>query len=143
MTSSNTETFTITVGNITPETATITLKWAKTMVNIPIKTDIKTTIRKQVEASTSAATVSGSAYQAAANFYFDMDKDYAKALANVNKAIDATPNAYWLFLLKAKAQKELGDKKGAKASAEACVKMAEAGKNMDYVRSANDVIASL
>jgi hypothetical protein len=61
----------------------------------------------------------------------------------VNKAIEATPNAYWLFLLKAKAQKELGDKKGAKASAEACVKMAEAGKNMDYVRSANDVIASL
>jgi len=143
LTSNNTETFTMGVGNITPETATIYLKWAKTMVNIPIKTDIKSTIRKQVEASTSGANVSGAAYQAAANFYFDMEKDYAKALANVNKAIDATPNAYWLFLLKSKAQKELGDKKGAKVSAEACVKMATEGKNMDYVRSANDVIASL
>ena len=143
LTSNKTETFTIGVGNINPETATIYLKWAKTMVNIPIKTDIKSTIRKQVEASTSAATVTGAAYQAAANFYFDMDMDYAKALANVNKAIDATPNAYWLFLLKAKAQKKLGDKKGAKASAEACIKMAKEGKNMDYVRSANDVIASL
>ena len=143
LTSNNTETFTIGVGNINPETATIYLKWAKTMVNIPIKTDIKSTIRKQVEASTSAATVTSAAYQAAANFYFDMDNDYAKALANVNKAIDATPTAYWLFLLKAKAQKKLGDKKGAKASAEACIKMATEGKNMDYVRSANDVIASL
>jgi len=143
MTSNNTETFTMGVGNINPETATIYLKWAKTMVNIPIKTDIKSTIRKQVEASTSAATGTGAAYQAAANFYFDMDKDYAKALANVNKAIDATPTAYWLFLLKAKAQKELGDKKGAKTSAETCIKMATEGKNMDYVRSANDVIASL
>ena len=143
MTSSNTETFTITVGNITPETASIFLKWGKTLVNVPIKTDIKSTIRKQVEASTSAATVTGAAYQAAANFYFDMDKEYAKALANVNTAIDATPTAYWLFLLKAKTQKELGDKKGAKTSAEACVKMATEGKNMDYVRSANDVIASL
>ena len=143
MTSTNTETFTIGVGNITPETATISLKWAKTMVNIPIKTDIKSTIRKQVEASTSGASVTGAAYQAAANFYFDMDKDYAKALASVNKAIESTPTAYWLFLLKAKAQKELGDKKGARASAETCIKMAEAGKNADYVRSANDVIASL
>ena len=143
LTSNKTETFTIGVGNINPETATIYLKWAKTMVNIPIKTDIKSTIRKQVEASTTGATVTGAAYQAAANFYFDMDKDYAKALANVNKAIDATPTAYWLFLLKAKAQKELGDKKGAKASAETCIKMATEGKNMDYVRSANDVIASL
>ena len=143
MTSNNTETFTIGVGNINPETATIYLKWAKTMVNIPIKTDIKSTIRKQVEASTTGATVTAAAYQAAANFYFDMDKDYAKALANVNKAIDATPTAYWLFLLKAKAQKELGDKKGAKTSAETCIKMATEGKNMDYVRSANDVIASL
>ena len=143
LTSNNTETFTIGVGNITPETATISLKWAKTMVNIPIKTDIKSTIRKQVEASTSGANVTGAAYQAAANFYFDMDKDYAKALASVNKAIESTPTAYWLFLLKAKAQKELGDKKGARASAETCIKMAEAGKNADYVRSANDVIASL
>ena len=32
--------------------------------------------------------------------------------------------SYWLFLLKAKAQKELGDKKGARASAETCIKMA-------------------
>lgn len=143
ITSNNTETFTIGVGNITPETATISLKWAKTLVNVPIKTDIKSTIRKQVEASISAPTANGAAYQAAANFYFDMDKDYAKALANVNKAIEATPSAYWLFLLKAKAQKELGDKKGARASAETCIKMATEGKNMDYVRSANDVIASL
>ena len=143
ITSNNTETFTIGVGNITPETATISLKWAKTLVNVPIKTDIKSTIRKQVEASISAPTANGAAYQAAANFYFDMDKDYAKALANVNKAIEATPSAYWLFLLKAKAQKELGDKTGAKASAETCIKMATEGKNMDYVRSANDLIASL
>lgn len=142
-TSNSTETFTININNITPETATISLQWAKTLVNVPIKTDIKSTIRKQVEASITGASANGAAYQAAANFYFDMDKDYAKALTNVNKAIEATPTAYWLFLLKAKAQKELGDKKGAKASADTCIKLAEAAKNADYVRSANDVIASL
>jgi hypothetical protein len=142
-TSNSTETFTIGIGEITPETASLYLKWGKTLVGIPIKTDIKPVIRKQIEASTSGATANGAAYQAAANFYFDMDKDYDKALVYVDKAIALDAKAYWLYLLKAKTLKELGDKKGAKASAETCIKLAEAGKNADYVRSANEVIASL
>lgn len=142
-TSNSTETFTIGIGNITPETASISLKWANTMVNIPISTDIKSTIRKQIETATTGTNVKGSVYQDAANFYFDMDKDYDKALVFVDKAIQGNPTAYYLFLLKAKTQKALGDKKGAKASAETCVKLAEAAKNADYVRSGNEVIASL
>ncbi len=142
-TSNTTETFTIGVGNITAETATIYLKWANTMINIPIKTDIKSTIRKQIESSTTGTAVTSATYQAAANFYFDMDKDYDKTLVYVDKAIALDAKAYWLFLLKAKTQKELGDKKGAKVSAETCIKMAEEAKNADYVRSAKEVIASL
>ncbi len=143
MTSNFTETFLISVGNITPESATINLKWGKVLVNIPIQTDIKTTIRKQIEASIAGANVTSNTYSAAANFYYDLDKDYAKALANVNKAIEGNAKAYWLFLLKAKAQKELGDKKGAKESATICIKLAEEGKNADYVRSGNELISSL
>jgi len=143
ITSNSTETFIIGVGDITPETASIYLKWANTLVYVPIKIDIKSTIRKQIEASTSGTGANGAAYQAAANFYYDMDKDYDKALVFVDKAISLDAKAYWLFLLKAKTQKELGDKKGARTSAETCIKMAEAAKNADYVRSANEVIASL
>ena len=143
MTSNFTETFLISVGNITPESATINLKWGKVLVNIPIQTDIKTTIRKQIEASIAGANVTSNTYSAAANFYYDLDKDYAKALANVNKAIEGNAKAYWLFLLKAKAQKELGDKKGANESATVCIKLAEEGKNADYVRSGNELISSL
>ena len=142
-TSNRTETFTIGVGNLTPETATIYLKWANTMVNVPIKTDIKSTVRKQIEAATKAPTANGATFQSAANFYYDLDKDYDKALVYVDKAIALDAKAYWLYLLKAKTQKELGDKKGAKASAETCIKLAEASKNADYVRSGNEVIASL
>ena len=142
-TSNSSETFTIGIGNITPETATISLKWANTLVNVPIQTDIKSIIRQQVEASTTGTSVKEGAYQDAANFYYDMDKDYDKALVYVDKAIQSAPNAYWLLLLKAKTQKALGDKKGAKTSAEACIKLAEAGKNADYVRSATELIASL
>ena len=143
MTSNFTETFLISVGNITPESATINLKWGKVLVNIPIQTDIKPTIRKQIEASIAGANVTSNTYSAAANFFYDLDKDYAKALANVNKAIEGNAKAYWLFLLKGKVQKELGDKKGAKESATVCIKLAEEGKNADYVRSGNELISSL
>jgi len=143
ITSNSTETFIIGVGDITPETAAIYLKWDKTLVSVPISTDIKSTIRSQIEAATTGATANSSAYQAAANFYFDMDKDYDKALVFVDKAIAVDAKAYWLFLLKAKTQKELGDKKGARASAEICIKLAEAAKNADYVRSCNELLNSL
>ena len=143
ITSNSTETFIIGVGDITPETAAINLKWDKTLVSVPISTDIKSTIRSQIEAATTGATANSSAYQAAANFYFDMDKDYDKALVFVDKAIAVDAKAYWLFLLKAKTQKELGDKKGARASAEICIKLAEAAKNADYVRSCNELLNSL
>jgi hypothetical protein len=61
----------------------------------------------------------------------------------VNKAIETNEKAYWLFLLKGKAQKLLGDKKGAKESASTCIKLATEGKNDDYVRSANEVLKGL
>ena len=112
-------------------------------MNIPVTTDIKSTVRKQVEATLAATTVNSNAYSAAANFYFDMDKDYAKALSNVNKAIETNAKAYWLFLLKGKAQKALGDKAGAKESATTCIKLATDAKNDDYIRSANEVLIGL
>lgn len=142
-TNNSTENFTINIDNITPETATISLKWAKTLVNIPFSTDIKTAIRAQVKEATTGAKVNPNAYQAAANFYYDMDKDYDNALVYTDKAIAANPKAYWLLLLKGKVQKELGDKKGAIASAEACKKMATEEKNEDYVRNANELLASI
>ena len=142
-TSNSTESFTINVDNINAETATISLKWANTLVNIPVSTDIKPIIRKQVKEATTGANVNPNVYQAAANFFYDLDKDYDNALIYVDKAIASNANAYWLLLLKGKVQKELGDKKGAKASAEACIKMATEAKNQDYVRSAKALIESL
>jgi hypothetical protein len=139
----STETFTIGVDNITASTATISFKWANTLVNLPLSTDIKPTIRKQIEEATKGTNVSSNVYQTAANFFFDIDNDYDKALVYVDKAIAGNAKAYWLYLLKAKIQKELGDKKGARTSAETCVKIATEEKNADYVRSGNDLLKAL
>jgi tetratricopeptide (TPR) repeat protein len=142
-TSNSTENFCINVDDINAETANITLKWATTLVNIPVSTDIKSTIRAQVKEATSAANVNPNVYSTAANFYYDVDQDYNNALIFVEKAIAANPKAYWLLLLKGKTQKKLGDINGAKASAEACIKLATAEKNDDYVRNGKELLASL
>jgi hypothetical protein len=142
-TSNSTENFSINVDDINAETANITLKWSTTLVNIPVSTDIKSTIRAQVKEATSAANVNPNVYSTAANFYYDVDQDYNNALIFVEKAIAANPKAYWLLLLKGKTQKKLGDINGAKASAEACIKLATAEKNDDYVRNGKELLASL
>jgi hypothetical protein len=142
-TGTTTETFTIGIDAITAQTATIYLKWGKTKVNIPISTDIRPAVRAQIEAATAAATVNPNVYQSAATFYLELDHDYNKALVYADKAIAANAKAYWLHLLKAKIHVALNDKKGAKSSAETCKQMATEAKNMDYVRSADEILKFL
>lgn len=142
-TGTTTETFTIAIDDITAQTATIYLKWGKTKVKIPISTDIKPIVRAQIEAAASAATVNPNVYQSAATFYLELDHDYNKALVYADKAIAANAKAYWLHLLKARVHVALNDKKAAKAAAETCKQMATEAKNMDYVRSADEILKTL
>ena len=137
------ESFTIQFGNVLPESCDIHLMWANTDVRIPISVNIKDRLRAQVEKSLSAETVNPAAYSAAATFYYEWDKDLNKALTNIGKAIKSNDKAYWLYLQQAKIQKDLGDKIGAKASAEKTVSLATEAKNEDYVRNASDLIKKL
>ncbi|MEN9598658.1 MAG: hypothetical protein RL596_969 [Bacteroidota bacterium] len=137
------ETFTMQFANIQPESCELHLMWATTAVSIPMSTNIKDRIRAQVEKALSADPINPASYQAAANFYFEWTKEYDKALVNAKKATDANPKAFWLFLLTAKIQKEMGDKVAAKASAEKCIAIATEAKNADYVRFGKELIGKL
>jgi hypothetical protein len=137
------ETFTFQFANIKAESCELHLMWGTTAVIIPITTNVKDRIRASVEKALSGDNVSTNVYQAAANFYFELDKDYTKALTNASKASASNPKAFWLFLLKAKVEKELGNKVDAKADAEKCISLATEAKNEDYVRMAKELIAKL
>ena len=67
----------------------------------------------------------------------------AKALTNITKAINGKTDKFWLLLMKAKIERDLGDKVAAKASAEKCKELATAQKNDDYVRFATLLIEKL
>jgi hypothetical protein len=137
------ETFTMQLGAIQAETCEINIVWGNTQVRIPVSTNVKSRLKAQIEKALDADKVNPAIYQTAANFYYEMDKDLTKALANAKKATAANPNAFWLFLLQAKIEKESGDKVAAKASAEKCISLATTAKNDDYVKMANDLIKSL
>ena len=133
----NVETFTMQFANILPESCDLQLMWGKTIVNVPIKTNIKDRLRTQFEA---ALKSDKKPYFQAANFYYDWEKDNAKALENVNKAIDENKKAFYMYLLKAKIQKDMGDAAGAKATANKVIELATEAKNDDYIKQATDFL---
>ena len=137
------ETFTMQIGNVMPESCDIQINWGTALVKIPVSVNVKDRIRSQVEKALSAETISADTYQSAATFYYEWDKNLNKALVNITKATTANPKAFWLFLLQAKIQKDLGDKVSAKASAEKCIEVATEAKNDDYVKQANDLIKKM
>jgi tetratricopeptide (TPR) repeat protein len=136
----NIETFTMEFLNIKPESCDLALIWGNTIVSIPITANFKEKVRKQIDA---ALQGSDKPYWQAAGFYYTYDKDYAKALENVNHAIETNQDAFYMYMMKARIQKELGDKTGAKASAEKCIQLATTAKNDDYVSQGKEFIKTL
>lgn len=136
----NVESFTIQVDNVAAESAELHLMWGNTLVRVPMTTSVKDRIRTQLEAGLQGDK---KPHFAAANFYYEYDKNYAKALENVNKAIESNQKAFWMHMLKARIQKEMGDKNGAKETAQNVVKLATDAKNDDYVRMANDLMKKM
>lgn len=133
------ETFTMQIGNVRNESCELQMMWGNVAVKVPITTNIKDRLRTQIEA---ALQGENKPYQQAATFYFEWDKNYTKALENVNKGIEGNSKAFWLYLLKARIQKAAGDQSGAVATANKTIEVATEAKNDDYVRMAKELITS-
>ena len=139
-TSENVELFTMQFANITYETCDLQLNWGNYQVSLPISTNIKDRVKADVEKSIAGDKP---AFAAIASYYFDIAKDYTNALLYATKAVNVSKPFFNNFLLKAKIEKELGDKVSAKASAEKCIELAKAAQNDDTVRAAKEFLSKL
>jgi hypothetical protein len=128
---SKTETFTMQFADVKPESCELQLMWENKAIAIPINTNVKEKIRKQIEA---AMQTDKKPYWQAAQFYNEYEKNLSKALDNVTKAIETNPKAFWMFLYKARIQKEMGDTAGALATSQTSLELSKEAKNDDYVR---------
>lgn len=134
------ENFTMQFDNIQPESIELHIGWDNTGIVVPIKANIKDKLRAQVE---SALQSEKKPYFAAAQFYNEYDKNYAKALENVTKATEQNPKAFWIYLYKARIQKQMGDIAGARESSNKSLELATAEKNDDYVKLNKDFLKGL
>lgn len=129
------ESFTMQFVDVKPESCELQIMWEKTVVGISIKADFKDKVRGQIEA---AMQTDKKPYWQAAQFYNEYDKNLPKALENVNKELERNAKAFWIWIYKAKIQKEMGDTAGALESSKKSMELAKEAKNDDYVKINED-----
>ena len=125
------ETFTMQFADVKAESCELDIMWEKILISIPITTNIKDKLKTQIDA---AMLTDKKPYWQAAQYYYEYDKNLAKALDNCSKAIEGDEKAYWIWIYKAKIQKEMGDDAGALASSKKSLELAKEAKNDDYVK---------
>ena len=130
------ETFNIEIINMKADSCSIVLQWDSVYLSIPVVANFKDKLRNQLELA--IKNEKKPPYYQAAQFYKDYDKDLTKALEYANKATDANKKAYWIFLYKAKLQKEMGDLKGALSTSNTSLELATAEKDEEYVKLNTD-----
>ncbi|MEP6512375.1 MAG: DUF2911 domain-containing protein [Parafilimonas sp.] len=135
------ETFTMEFGDIKPESCNLYLIWSNTAVVIPVTTKIQDRLRTQIEQALQSADKKP--YWQAANFYYEWDKNYSKALENANAALKERPDGFFIYMLKAKIEKAMNNNSAAKASAEKCKELAMKQNNDDYVKQADKFLAEM
>lgn len=136
------ETLTFNIGDIADDnkSAKVQLAWENTSVKFAVTVDYDAKVMKSIENNTK---VSPNNYFSAAVYYLESGKDLNQALTWINEALKSNPNAFWMLHQKAKIQKGLGDKKGAKETATASLNAAKEAKNRDYQMMNEALIKSL
>jgi hypothetical protein len=110
------ETLAISFNDLRDESATLSIAWEKVRVPVTVTVDVKSTLVPQIE----TVMASGGAklpYFNAAMYYFENGIDLNKALAWMDAAIAANPEAFYMVYRKALIQEKMGDKAGAIATA--------------------------
>ena len=124
------ETFGMSFENIKDNSLELMMAWDKTVVSLPITTDVEGKVMKQIE---TIMTKDNRPYFAAAAYYADNGKDLNQAVAWFDKAIEQNPQAFWIYYQKAKALAKQGKKAEAMAVSAKSMELAKAAKNDDYV----------
>ena len=130
------ESLTMQFSNILPESMQLEVMWEKTGIVIPIKANIKDRIRADLDKGFNSDK---KPYWQAAQFYNEYDINYPKALENITKAVEVNPKAFWMWLYKAKIEKEMGNNAAALESSKKSMDLAREAKNDDYVKMNEDL----
>jgi tetratricopeptide (TPR) repeat protein len=124
------ETFGISFENIKDNGCELMMAWDKTLVSLPITSDVDGKVMKQIETIMKSDS---RPYFAAASYYANNGKDLNQAIVWYDKAIEQNPKAFWVYYQKASTLAKLGKKTEAIAASNKSIELAKEAKNDDYV----------
>jgi hypothetical protein len=138
--STPTQTFTMSFDNMTLNSTDLTMKWEYTKVTIPIVANNQQRLSASIDKAISQPSIP---YFQAANYYYETSQNLDKAYEYVNKALEQNPKAYYMWNLKAKIAKKMGNRQEA---IEAANKTIETAKGTDaeaeYARNGRRILNS-
>lgn len=135
-----TETFTMQFMNVKSNSMELLVLWDKTAVFLPITADIESKVMAQID---NALNKDNKPYFQAAMYYLDNNKDLNKANEWLDKAVQQSPNAFWVWHQKANCLARLGKKAEAVTAANKSIELAKAAKNSDYVSLNEKLLSTL
>jgi len=132
------ETFTIQFANVFPTSTDLHLMWEKTAFAFNIKTDVDARVMASIDEAMKAEK---KPYFAAAQYYYNNDKDMAKALEWISEVEKTNAKSPAIKVWKARILLKKGDKAAALATAKEGVALAQAAKDGEYERLNAAVVA--
>lgn len=137
------ETFTLSVDNLTNDSAVLGILWENAYVGVKFNTPTG----KAVEASIAQVMGGPSAndYFSSAVYYLQEEKDMNKAKEWINKAVEMTKDQprFWYLRQQSLILAKTGDKAKAIAAAKASLAGAEKAGNADYIKMNKEFLAEM
>jgi len=133
------ESFTMTFDDLTSGSAVMGMLWENVYVGVKFEVPTDKLASKSIEKA--MAGPSGNDYFQAASYYHAEGKDLNKALEWIKKATAVDNPPFWYLRRMSLIQADLGDKKGAVATAKKSLAGAEKANNADYVKMNKESIA--
>ncbi|GAB5475698.1 MAG: DUF2911 domain-containing protein [Maribacter sp.] len=131
------ETFTITIDDLTSNSANLGLLWENVYVAVPFEVPTDAAVEKNIERALGGPSAGD--YYAAAVYYSSEGKDINKAKEWMNKAMAMTEKpAFWQLRQQSLIQAKAGDKKGAIETAKKSLAASKEAGNDDYVKMNTD-----
>jgi hypothetical protein len=131
------ETFTITIGNLTNNSAELGFVWENTMANV--KFEVPTDAKVAAAIEKTMAGPSANDYYASAVYYMQEGKDLETAKTWMDKAMSMVKEpAFWQLRQQSLLYAKMGDKKNAIATAKKSLEGAREAGNADYVKMNTD-----
>lgn len=133
------ETFTITLDNLTNNSAIVGTLWEDVYVTLPFLVPTETAVLASIDATLNG-TPTARDYYSAAVYFLEEGKNMMKPMTWINKAIEMSKDdpKFWMYRQQSLIYAKAGNKKGAIAAAKTSLELAKKANNADYVKMNTD-----